>query len=155
MSCAVPFWQRIKKLPQVHTLSASSGGRRSFPLRRRPRHDDAETLGISTSKSVFARATHQNCFRKTWPLRHSQPKSAQCHPIRRWSVERESLFISDETQIGFAASVRDIIGIQMKNIIVAAVLAAIGSTTTLAADLGARAPYSKAPAMVAAVGNWS
>ncbi|MFL6817662.1 MAG: outer membrane protein [Bradyrhizobium sp.] len=42
----------------------------------------------------------------------------------------------------------------MKKIIVATVLAAVGSTAALAADLGARAPYAKAPAMVA-VGNWS
>jgi outer membrane immunogenic protein len=42
----------------------------------------------------------------------------------------------------------------MKKIIVATVLAAIGSTSTLAADLGARAPYTKAPAM-AALANWS
>jgi outer membrane immunogenic protein len=43
----------------------------------------------------------------------------------------------------------------MKKIILATVLAGIGSTSALAADLGARAPYSKAPAMVAAVSNWS
>jgi outer membrane immunogenic protein len=43
----------------------------------------------------------------------------------------------------------------MKKIILATVLAGIGSTSALAADLGARAPYSKAPAMVEAVGNWS
>ena len=43
----------------------------------------------------------------------------------------------------------------MKKIILATVLAALGSTTALAADLGARAPYAKAPAMVAAVSNWS
>jgi len=42
----------------------------------------------------------------------------------------------------------------MKKVIVAAVLAAIGSTAALAADLGARTPYTKAPAMVA-LSNWS
>jgi outer membrane immunogenic protein len=42
----------------------------------------------------------------------------------------------------------------MKKIILATVLAAVGSTAALAADLGARAPYAKAPAMVA-VSNWS
>src|SRR5215210_7305161 len=43
----------------------------------------------------------------------------------------------------------------MKKIIVATVLAGLSSTAALAADLGARAPYSKAPAMMAAVSNWS
>jgi outer membrane immunogenic protein len=43
----------------------------------------------------------------------------------------------------------------MKKIIVATVLAAIGSTSTLAADLGARAPYTKAPAMVEQVYDWT
>jgi outer membrane immunogenic protein len=43
----------------------------------------------------------------------------------------------------------------MKKIIVATVLATLSSTAALAADLGARAPYAKAPAMMAAVGNWS
>src|SRR5215212_1837754 len=43
----------------------------------------------------------------------------------------------------------------MKKIIVATVLAAIGSTATLAADLGARAPYTKAPTMMASVSSWT
>src|SRR3954447_5621690 len=43
----------------------------------------------------------------------------------------------------------------MKKIILATVLAGIGSTSALAADLGARAPYSKAPAMVDHVYNWT
>jgi outer membrane immunogenic protein len=64
-------------------------------------------------------------------------------------------FITDETQIGFAHSARDIIGIQMKKIILATVLAGLSSTTTLAADLGARAPYAKAPAMVDHLYNWT
>src|SRR3981189_877847 len=42
----------------------------------------------------------------------------------------------------------------MKKIILATVLAGIGSTAALAADLGART-YTKAPAMMTAVGNWS
>jgi outer membrane immunogenic protein len=42
----------------------------------------------------------------------------------------------------------------MKKIILATVLAGIGSTAALAADLGAQT-YTKAPAMMAAVGNWS
>jgi len=42
----------------------------------------------------------------------------------------------------------------MKKIIVATVLAAVSSSTALAADLGARTPYIKAPAMVA-VSSWS
>jgi outer membrane immunogenic protein len=42
----------------------------------------------------------------------------------------------------------------MKKIILATVLAGIGSTAALAADLGART-YSKAPAMMAPVSNWS
>jgi outer membrane immunogenic protein len=42
----------------------------------------------------------------------------------------------------------------MKKIILAAVLAGLSSTAALAADLGARTPYAKAPAMVA-VSNWS
>src|ERR1700704_2177301 len=42
----------------------------------------------------------------------------------------------------------------MKKIILATVLAGIGSTAALAADLGAR-PYTKAPAMVDQVYNWT
>ena len=42
----------------------------------------------------------------------------------------------------------------MKKISLATVLAGIGSTAALAADLGART-YTKAPAMMAAVSNWS
>src|SRR3979409_769834 len=42
----------------------------------------------------------------------------------------------------------------MKKIILATVLAGIGSTAALAADLGART-YSKAPAMVEQVYNWT
>jgi outer membrane immunogenic protein len=43
----------------------------------------------------------------------------------------------------------------MKKIILATVLAGLSSTAALAADLGARAPYSKAPAMVAAAASWA
>jgi outer membrane immunogenic protein len=43
----------------------------------------------------------------------------------------------------------------MKKIILATVLAGIGSTAALAADMGGRTPYTKAPAMMAAVSNWS
>src|SRR3954470_12907926 len=46
-------------------------------------------------------------------------------------------------------------GTHMKKLVLATVLAGIGSTSALAADLGARAPYAKAPAMMEAVGNWS
>src|SRR2546423_7514569 len=46
-------------------------------------------------------------------------------------------------------------GIHMKKLALATVLAGIGATSALAADLGARAPYSKAPAMMATVSNWS
>src|SRR5215212_11739403 len=96
--------------------------------------------------------------------------SAQCHPIARWSAERESLFYNRRNAIWLCVGAlwkqsvglirqsrtpQHTIGIRMKKIIVATVLAAIGSTAALAADLGARAPYSKAPAMVAAVGSWS
>jgi outer membrane immunogenic protein len=42
----------------------------------------------------------------------------------------------------------------MKKIILATVLAGIGSTAALAADLGART-YTKAPAMMASVSNWT
>jgi outer membrane immunogenic protein len=49
---------------------------------------------------------------------------------------------------------RDIIGVQMKKIVVATILAGLGSTTGLAADLGART-YTKAPAMVEAAYNWT
>jgi outer membrane immunogenic protein len=74
--------------------------------------------------------------------------------------------IADETQSGFASGVlegpvlihqnrsNDIIGIHMKKIILATVLAGIGSTAALAADLGART-YTKAPAMVNRVYNWT
>src|SRR5947209_13681257 len=47
------------------------------------------------------------------------------------------------------------LGIQMKKIILATLLAGIGSTATLAADLGARAPYAKGPAMMAPVASWA
>jgi outer membrane immunogenic protein len=43
----------------------------------------------------------------------------------------------------------------MKKIVLATVLAGLTSTAALAADLGARAPYAKAPAMMQAVSNWS
>jgi outer membrane immunogenic protein len=43
----------------------------------------------------------------------------------------------------------------MKKIILATVLAGVASTSALAADIGARAPYAKAPAMMQAVGNWT
>jgi outer membrane immunogenic protein len=43
----------------------------------------------------------------------------------------------------------------MKKIILATVLAGLSSTAALTADLGARAPYAKAPAMMEAVGGWS
>jgi outer membrane immunogenic protein len=43
----------------------------------------------------------------------------------------------------------------MKKIILATVLAGLGSASALAADLGARTPYTKAPAMMATVSNWS
>jgi outer membrane immunogenic protein len=43
----------------------------------------------------------------------------------------------------------------MKKIILATVLAALGSTSALAADLGARAPYSKAPGIVAPAMPWT
>jgi outer membrane immunogenic protein len=43
----------------------------------------------------------------------------------------------------------------MKKIILAIVLAGIGSASALAADMGARTPYAKAPAMMATVTNWS
>src|SRR5882672_6270299 len=42
----------------------------------------------------------------------------------------------------------------MKKIILATVLAGIGSTAALAADLGART-YTKAPAIMAPVSNWT
>src|SRR3954453_9055161 len=43
----------------------------------------------------------------------------------------------------------------MKKIILATLLAGLGSASALAADMGARTPYTKAPAMMAAVSNWS
>jgi outer membrane immunogenic protein len=43
----------------------------------------------------------------------------------------------------------------MKKIILATVLAGLGSTAALATDMGARTPYTKAPAMMAVVTNWS
>src|SRR3954447_1701118 len=43
----------------------------------------------------------------------------------------------------------------MKKIILATVLAGLGSASALAADMGARTPYTKAPAMMATVSNWS
>jgi outer membrane immunogenic protein len=49
---------------------------------------------------------------------------------------------------------KDIIGVHMKKIILATVLAGLCSTAALAADLGART-YTKAPAMVEAAYNWT
>ena len=43
----------------------------------------------------------------------------------------------------------------MNKIILATVLAGIGSTAALAADIGAAAPYAKAPAMMAPVASWT
>jgi outer membrane immunogenic protein len=43
----------------------------------------------------------------------------------------------------------------MKKLVLATVLAGIGATSALAADLGARAPYAKAPPIMATVSNWS
>src|SRR4051794_33642702 len=116
--------------------------------------------------------------RRLWPSRHrtrvvspsphTHGKCGERRNIIRSDDGRASgsrSLIPDETQSGFASGAktsdpsqqhrrRDIIGIHMKKIILATVLAGIGSTSALAADLGARAPYSKAPAMVA-VSNWS
>jgi outer membrane immunogenic protein len=49
---------------------------------------------------------------------------------------------------------KGIIGVHMKKILLATVLAGIGSTAALAADLGART-YTKAPAIVAPVATWT
>src|SRR3954454_24058814 len=116
---------------------------------------------------------------RRWPSRHRTRVVCPQPHTRGNCGERRSIIrsddgrasgsrslIPDETQSGFASGAktsdpsqqhrrRDIIGIHMKKIILATVLAGIGSTSALAADLGARAPYSKAPAMVEAVGNWS
>jgi outer membrane immunogenic protein len=43
----------------------------------------------------------------------------------------------------------------MKKIILATVLAGLGSASALAADMGARTPYTKAPAMMETVSNWT
>jgi outer membrane immunogenic protein len=43
----------------------------------------------------------------------------------------------------------------MKKIILATVLAGLGSTAALAADMGARTPYTKAPTMMAPVASWA
>src|SRR4051794_26669190 len=96
-------------------------------------------------------------------------RSAQCHPIARWSADRESLFYNGRNAIYLRRRAleaeRRVLNRQpnaprdhrdhMKKIIVATVLATLSSTAALAADLVARAPYAKAPAMMAAVGNWS
>jgi len=50
---------------------------------------------------------------------------------------------------------QDIIGVHMKKIILATVLAGMGSTAALAADMGGRTPYTNAPAMMAPVASWS
>src|SRR4051794_27113901 len=101
---------------------------------------------------------------------HTRGKCGERRNIIRSDDGRASgsrSLIPDETQSGLRRARsgssdppqqprrRDIIGIHMKKIILATVLAALGSTSALAADLGARAPYAKAPAMVEAVGNWS
>src|SRR3954454_19049333 len=116
---------------------------------------------------------------RRWPSRHRTRVVCPQPHTRGNCGERRSIIrsddgrasgsrslIPDETQSGFASGAKtsdpsqqhrrkDIIGIHMKKIILATVLAALGSTSALAADLGARAPYAKAPAMVEAVGNWS
>jgi outer membrane immunogenic protein len=87
---------------------------------------------------------------------------------RRTRGERESVFYGERNAIWFASGAlkskarfsslrterRDTIGVQMKKIILATVLAGLGSTAALAADLGART-HTKAPEMMAAVSNWS
>ena len=93
-------------------------------------------------------------------------RSTKYPPIRRWSVERESLFCSERKRnLGLRRARsgssdplqpnrrRDTIGIHMKKLILATVLAGI-ATSALAADLGART-YSKAPVMVEQVYNWT
>src|SRR3954451_10248907 len=104
------------------------------------------------------------------PQPHTRAKCGEWRDIIRSDDGRASgsrSLIPDETQSGLRRARsgssdpsqqhrrKDIIGIHMKKIILATVLAALGSTSALAADLGARAPYAKAPAMVEAVGNWS
>src|SRR3954447_22262728 len=115
-----------------------------------------------------------------WPSRHrTRVVSPQPHTRGKCGERRNIIrsddgrasgsrsLIPDETQSGLRRARsgssdpsqqhrrRDIIGIHMKKIILATVLAALGSTSVLAADLGARAPYSKAPAMVDHVYNWT
>jgi opacity protein-like surface antigen len=73
----------------------------------------------------------------------------------------QSGFASGWSEIELSVSIRqtrkasrDIIGVQMKKIILATVLAGLGSTSALAADLGART-YTKAPVMAEAAYNWT
>src|SRR3954451_22107487 len=104
------------------------------------------------------------------PQPHTRAKCGEWRDIIRSDDGRASgsrSLIPDETQSGLRRARsgssdpsqqhrrNDIIGIHMKKIILATVLAGVTSTSALAADLGARAPYSKAPAMVAALSNWS
>src|SRR3954451_23187192 len=116
---------------------------------------------------------------RRWPSRHrTRVVSPQPHTRGKCGERRNIIrsddgrasgsrsLIPDETQSGFASGVktsdpsqqhrrRDIIGIHMKKIILATFLAGIGSTSALAADLGARAPYSKAPGIVAPAMPWT
>ena len=129
---------------------------------------DARNVGVASP-------AHDDCGKSIWsqscilPATHAREMRGDRRNIIRSDDGRASgsrSLIPDETQSGFASGVKtsdpsqqhrrkDIIGIHMKKIILATVLAALGSTSALAADLGARAPYAKAPAMVDHVYNWT
>src|SRR3954447_22426430 len=126
------------------------------------------STGHTTSEGATQRSMPHEEVVSAQP--HTRGKCGERRNIIRSDDGRASgsrSLIPDETQSGLRRAGsgssdpsqkhrrKDIIGIHMKKIILATVLAALGSTSALAADLGARAPYAKAPAMVEAVGNWS
>jgi hypothetical protein len=99
-----------------------------------------------------------------FPLPHTQSKCgyrSRCPSIAGRAASGSRSLIANETQSSFASGAlkskarfssvtterKDIIGVHMKKIILATVLAGLCSTAALAADLGART-YTKAPAMV-------
>jgi outer membrane immunogenic protein len=103
---------------------------------------------------------------------HTQSKwvnRSECPPIARWFGARESVSYHARNAIWFCVGrlekqspvlirhnrTQNIIGVHMKKIILATLLAGIGSTAALAADMGGRTPYTKAPAMMAPVASWS
>jgi len=87
---------------------------------------------------------------------------SRCPSIEGRAASGSQSLIKSETQSGFASvwsqkagdERKHTIGVHVKKIILATVIAGLSSTAAFAADLGART-YTKAPAMVEAAYNWT